>query len=368
MLRTTRTRPGRLLAALVAIGATLSACGDGEPDAEPEATEEATEDAGSDSEEPEETEDDGAAEADEEVTLSFAHSYGTEHPHHRCGVQAVADKVAEADVGLTIEVFPNSQLGGDADRFTSVMSGDIDVDLQGSSALSATYEPIGLLDVAYAFDGADHIFSFFDSEDSAELRGNFEAETGTKILDIWFFGMRHFTANSPIRTPEDLQGLRMRFPDSPTYLANAEALGADATPVAFEEVYLSLQQGVIDGQENPIPTIAQMNFVEVQDYISLSGHQAGAQLSVIGDAAWERLSTGQQETLEAVFDEVRLENRECIDQAEADLLAEWEETGAIEIVDDVDVEAFRTRAEDYFRERFDGFTLETYETIRASAP
>src|SRR5690606_3028093 len=119
----------------------------------------------------------------------------------------------------------------------SVMSGDIDMDVQGSAALGSAYEPIGVFDAAYAFDDADHMFSFFDSEASDDMKQGFEEATGAKILDVWYFGDRHFTANQPIRTPEDLSGLRMRFPDSPIYLANAEAMGANPTAVAFEEVY-----------------------------------------------------------------------------------------------------------------------------------
>nr|MDT0665428.1 TRAP transporter substrate-binding protein DctP [Micromonospora sp. DSM 115978] len=152
------------------------------------------------------------------VTLSLANSYTTDHPHTRCGIQSVADKVNEQGVGLTIETFPNSQLGGDSDRFTSVVEGDVEMDVQGSSALAATFAPIGVLDVAYTFDGPDHLFEFFDSEATDQVKADFLEETGTRILDVWFFGMRHFTANSPIRTPDDLQGLRMRYPDSPVYL------------------------------------------------------------------------------------------------------------------------------------------------------
>lgn len=306
-----------------------------------------------------------AADADAR-TISFAHSYDTGHPHHRCGVQAVADRLAESGADLTIDVFANSQLGGDTDRFNAVMSGDIDIDLQGTSALAASYSPIGLFDTAYAFDGPDHLFAFFEGEESEQLRTEFEEATGTRILDVWYFGMRHFTANEPIHEPDDLRGQRMRFPDSPVYLANAEALGARATPVAFEEVFLSLQQGVIDGQENPIPTIDEMNFNEVQDYLSLTGHQTGAQLSVVSGETWEALTEEQQGALEAAFEGVREENRACIEQAEEELLDEWRETGQLEIIEP-DVDAFRERAVTHFLENLDGVELELFESARAAA-
>ncbi|GAA3756572.1 DctP family TRAP transporter solute-binding subunit [Salinactinospora qingdaonensis] len=298
------------------------------------------------------------------LTLSFANSYTEDHPHTRCGIDLVAEKVADADAGMTVETFPNSQLGGNTETFASVMSGDIDMDVQGSAALGSTYEPIGVFDAAYAFDDADHLFGFFDSDASDPLKDGFEEATDTKILDVWYFGDRHFTANQPIREPADLDGLRMRFPDSPIYLSNAEALGADATAVAFEEVYLALQQGTVDGQENPIPTIHSDNFDEVQSHISLSSHQIGSQMIVVSGQTWDKLSTEQQEVLQRAVSETRAENRACIEEAEAEILDEWAAEGTIEVVDDVDVEAFRTQARAYFRENLDGRSLEFYESFQ----
>lgn len=344
---------GHWLAALSATAILLAACGGG--GTQSESGSEAT--AGSE----------GPA-AGGATELSFAHSYTTDHPHHRCGVQAIADTINEQDLGITIEVFPNSQLGPDADRFTSVMEGDIDIDLQGASALSATYEPIGVFDSAYVVDGPDHLFEFFDSDESQQMQQDFLEQTEARILGPFFFGMRHFTANSPIRTPDDLNGLRMRFPDSPVYLRNAEALGAQATAVAFEEVFLSLQQGVIDGQENPIPTIASLNLPEVQSHVSLTGHQTGSQFVIISDTVWQRLSSEQQDALQTAVDETREENRTCIEEDEQQYVDEWQSSGAMEIVDDVDRDAFRTRALDYLDQNIQGPERELYDAVRASAP
>ncbi|ASR36705.1 tRNA modification GTPase [Prauserella marina] len=301
------------------------------------------------------------------VTLSFANSYTTNHPHTRCGIQAVADKINEQDNGVTIETFPNSQLGGDAARFTSVVSGDVDMDVQGSSALAASYAPVGVLDMAYAFDDADHLFQFFDSPGATELKENFARETGTRILDAWYFGMRHFSANKPIREPADLQGLRMRYADSPIYLENAKAVGASATAVAFEEVYLGLQQGIIDGQENPIATIAEMSFDEVQSHVSLSGHQTGSQLIVVNENSWRKLSAEQQQALTTAVRQTRVENRTCMEDEEEKVLGEWRENNGPTVVEDVDRDAFATRAEDYFNRTLSGEQLTLYQQVREFA-
>ncbi|GAA4912305.1 DctP family TRAP transporter solute-binding subunit [Streptomonospora salina] len=301
---------------------------------------------------------------DGSVTLTFSNSYTEDHPHTRCGIDLVAEKVDEAGVGMTVDTFPNSQLGGNTETFASVMSGDIDMDVQGSAALGSSYEPIGVFDAAYAFDDADHLFGFFDSDASDTVKQDFEDATGAKILDAWYFGDRHFTANEPIREPADLDGLRMRFPDSPIYLQNAEALGADATAVAFEEVYTALQQGTVDGQENPIPTISSKSFDEVQSHVSRTSHQIGSQMIVVSGETWDGLSGEQQDALQQAVSETRAENRACIEDAEAEIVDEWKAEGSVEIVDDVDTEAFRTQAREYFGNNLDGKSLELYEAFQ----
>jgi TRAP-type transport system periplasmic protein len=314
-------------------------------------------------------ESDGGGGEDGTVELSFSHSYSTEHAHHTCGAQVMADELAANGSGIDLQIFPSSQLGPDGpDRVAAVAAGDIDVDIQGSSAISALYEPIGALDAAYVFDGPDHLFQFADSPAFDEMAADMLAETNIRILDVWFFGMRQFTANRPIRTPADLQGLRMRFPDSPQFLQNAEALGASATPVAFEEVYLSLQQGVIDGQENPIPTIADMNFDEVQSHVSLSGHQTGFVVAIIGEQTWQSLSAEQQEALQAAITGARAGTRQCLEDAEQEILTEWEQAGQPTVVDDVDRDAFSAQAEAFFASNLEGDKLALYQQVREIAP
>lgn len=302
----------------------------------------------------------------ETQTLDFAHSYPEDHPHNRCGATVVQEAVSGE--GVEIEIFPSSQLGGDTDRFTSVMSGDIAIDLQGSSGLAATYEPVGVMDMAYAFDDVDHLFSWFDESEAAQqMKEDFEAETGAKILDVWYYGDRTFSATEPIRTPDDLTNLRIRFPDSPIHLQNAEALGAEPVAVAFEEIYLALQQGTVDGQENPVTLTAQNSFDEVVDYVSLNRHSVGSQLVVMSTDAWESLSEEQQTALTDAVREARGQNLECAREAEQQVLDEWEAAGTPEVIEDVDVEAFRTKAQEYFLDNLEGRQLELYQDILDSA-
>lgn len=336
-----RGRSAALVACLVALPMGLAACGGDDED--------------------------GGDGAGGDVTLQLAHSYTETQPQHRCGAQVIADEIEKADVGVTVEIFPASQLGGDADRIASVVSGDIDIDIQGASALGAVYEPVAVLDAAYAFDDSDHLARFFDSEASDDLLQGFEDETGVHTLGAWSAGMREFTANDPIRSPDDLDGLRMRFPNSPQFLLNAEALGAEATEVAYEELFLALQQGTVDGQENPITNIAASSLQDVQDYISMSNHQANSNLVIIGADPWGGLSPEQQDALTAAVDAAEEQVPQCVAEDEEKTLAEWEESGAIEVVDDVDVEAFRSQADAYLRDNFDEDQLAVYEAVRGEA-
>ena len=347
-------RPRTLVLALSALLVLTACTSSGSPSAEPSASTSA------------DTEASATPAAQEEVELSLAHSYQEGQPQVECGANVIKEQVEAAGVGITIEIFGASELGGDADRIQSVIAGDIDMDIQGASALSAVYAPMSVVDGAFVFDDSDHLYNFFTSDASAALTEGFEAETGVHILGAWNTGARQFTANVPIRTPDDLAGLRMRFPPSPTFLLNAEAMGAEAVEVAFEELYLALQQGTVDGQENPITNIDAINLDEVQDYISLSSHQLSSNLVIIGEA-WNELSTEQQDALSAAVEEAMVQEPECAAEAEEELLAAWREGGEMEVVEDVDREAFRELVEPFLRDNFDDAQLEVLEAIRSTA-
>ena len=159
----------------------------------------------------------------------------------------------------------------------------------------------------------------------------------------------------------------MRFPNSPQFLMNAKALGADATEVAYEELFLALQQGTVDGQENPITNIAASSLQDVQDYISMSDHQANSNLVIIGadlgralrgaaGRARRRRSTRPRSRCPAASPRTRRRPSPS-----------GRTSGDMEVVDDVDVEAFRTQADAYLRDNFNEEQLAVYEAMRGEA-
>jgi TRAP-type C4-dicarboxylate transport system substrate-binding protein len=184
---------------------------------------------------------------------------------------------------------------------------------------------------------------------------------GVRVLDTWVYGSRHITSNRPIRHPDDLRGFRLRLPAARVWQASGEALGASPMPVAFAEVYMALQQGMADGQENPVPTIQAMGFHEVQKCLNLTGHIQSSIQILVNEQVWQRLNAAQQDALLQTLCELGREVQAGTEREDREILAAWREKEVLQIVDDVDVEAFRRRAREYFAEGFPFSSL--YQTI-----
>ena len=311
-----------------------------------------------------------AASENKPVTISVATSQPEETPNYYCGVELLQERLEDADIGFTVELYPASQLGPDADRFPLVQAGDIDIDLQGASALSSTFEPIGVVDATYAFDDVDHAFKWID-EGSEDLFNAFHDSTGVKIVDGWFFGSRTFTTKDvKVTSPDDLAGVPIRFPNSPQFLANAEALGVtNPVSVAVEEVYSALQQGIAVGQENPIVATHSQSFDEVLNTVILNNHNVGIHWLLVSDKTYEKLSPEQTELLESTLHEIRSENRTCVDEATEEILDEYRADDSKTVIEteDIDMDAFISQSEDFFGTYFKGDALEAYKAIREMA-
>jgi TRAP-type C4-dicarboxylate transport system substrate-binding protein len=304
------------------------------------------------------------------VTLTVSLTQNEQTPNYYCGVELLKDRLEGADLGFTVELYPSSQLGPHADRFPMVQAGDIDIDLLGGSELATTFAPIEAVDAAYAFDDVDHAFSWMD-EGSEDLFAAFHDATGVKIVDGWLFGNRTFTTKDvEIRSPEDLKGVPIRFPNSPGFLANAEALGVDSpVSVAVEEVYTALQQGIAVGQENPIVATHSSSYDEVLNVAVLNNHNVGIQFAIVSDKTYEKLNDEQTELLENAIHEIRGENRICVEEETEEILDGYRDNPDFTVIeqDEIDMDAFISQAEAFFNDYYSGETLDAYKAIRASA-
>jgi TRAP-type transport system periplasmic protein len=290
----------------------------------------------------------GAAPDDGVTRLRLAHIYDLRAPTHACGATEVARRVREADVGLEVTVYPAAQLGNEGELLEQLATGQLEMAIAGPSFLATWHELIGAFDAAYAFDDADHLLAVANGPVGQELWDALRQRHGMRVLHTWFYGERHITARKPVRRPEDLQGFRLRMPDARVWLATGEALGASPMPMAFTEVYLGLQQGIADGQENPITTIQAMGFHEVQTHLNLTRHIQSSTQLLIAERVWQRLNDAQRSALEEAAQAAGIEVRACIERGDEEILARWRRDGALRIVEDVEVEAFRARARKHF--------------------
>ncbi len=281
-------------------------------------------------------------------TVRFGNHYEPAHPNNSCGAELMQKLVNDADVGLSLTVYPAAQLGTAPQMIEQLAIGELEMAMGSPADLGAWYSDMSVLDAAYAFDDFGQVQEFLDTPEAEQLFQGVLDAANARILGVWLYGTRHVTANKPLRTPADLEGLRIRAPDAPIMLANVEAMGGRATPMAFGEVYLGLQQGIIDAQENPLPSIQTMKFNEVQDYLMLTGHMVATTLIMVSEPYWQGLSEEQQNALKAAAEQAADPVRKCIEQQEQEILAKWQETGEMTVVDDLDLDAFRKRAQEFF--------------------
>lgn len=252
------------------------------------------------------------------VTLKWAHGYETSEPFHT-QAEAMAQKIKTATAGrVEIQIFPASALGGEADYSKKLASGEIDMAYIGINVLSRDYAPLGVVGFPFLFSDPDHVRRFLVSPVFDELRKGYEAQSRNHLLAAIYYGARHVTSNKPVNTPKDMQGLRLRVPDAPTYKLFARSMGATATPMPFAKVYDALKNGEIDAQENPLPTILAKKFYEVQKSVTLTGHMYDMLGIVISPGAMQRMSESDRTIVndvirkDAVWASVQIIARELV--------------------------------------------------------
>ena len=302
------------------------------------------------------------------VRLRLAHVYEVKSPTHAFGTAHLAERLAATGVGLDVTVFPAAQLGSEAELLEQLVAGELELTIAGPSFLAMWYPEIGAFDAAYAFRDLDQMLEVAQGDLMRPLWDEMRKRYGVRVLDTWVYGSRHITSNKPIRHPDDLRGFRLRLPAARVWQASGAALGASPMPVAFAEVYMALQQGMADGQENPVPTIQAMGFHEVQRYLSLTCHIQSSVQILVNERVWQRLDTAQQDALQEVIRDLGRAVREGTQREEREILAAWREKEVLQIIDDVDVEAFRRRAREYFADGFPFSALYRAITSGQAAP
>src|SRR5947209_5304587 len=255
--------------------------------------------------------------------LKFAHVYETSEPYHTYAVWAAGEIAKRTSNKYTMDVFPASQLGNETQINQSLSLGTVDLIYTGQAFAARTYPPLSIGGAPYEFRDFEHWKKYSDSPVLAELMEGYFKKGGNKPIAAFYYGVRHTTANKAINKPEDMKGLKLRVPDAPLYIMYPKVVGANATPIAFAEVYLALQNKTVDAQENPLPTILAKKFYEVQTHVNLTGHITEMLLAIVGGHVWKQLSDADKKTFETVFKEAAAKSNTAIVKAENDLVSDF---------------------------------------------
>ncbi len=228
-------------------------------------------------------------------TIRFGHVDPAEWQSSKKGAAALIFKnIVEGETGLTVELYPAGALGNEGDLVQQAQEGLTQV-VMVSGAMSKICPAAQVLDIPYVFSSATVAWDVLDGPFGKELADHCLEQTGLRILAYGETGFRNFTNNTrPIKTPEDMAGLKFRVQPIPLYVEMVKGLGGEPTPIAWTELPTALSTGVVDGQENPVGVIYNNNLHKLQKYLTLDGHVYGADYLLINDAFFQSLSPAEQ--------------------------------------------------------------------------
>jgi tripartite ATP-independent transporter DctP family solute receptor len=268
-----------------------------------------------------------AAPAFAQTKLKWAHVYETSEPYHKWSVWAGEEFKKRTNGKFEIQVFPASSLGKESEINQGLQLGTVDIILTGASFAATSFPRLAVSYYPFTFRDADHVIKYSKSDVFKELTEGYKKATGNTVTALTYYGARHATSNKLFTNCDQMKGIKIRVPDAPAYTALPRACGANPTPIAFAEVYLALQNGTVDAQENPLPTIEAKKFFEVQKNIILTGHIADSLLTVVSPSTLAKLSPAEQKILFDVTQEAAEKATNDIRKREGELVDEFKKKG-----------------------------------------
>ncbi len=264
----------------------------------------------------------------------------TTHPQVQM-VERIAASVKEKSGGrVEIQSFPNGQLGSGKDMMDSVVSGALFMTTDGAAAIGSLLPQLSVIEAPYLWKDAAHMAKVTGSDVFKKMNDELASKRGLRMLACTYYGKRHLTTGTKeVKSAADMGGFKLRVPPVDTFRAMAEAWGAQATPINFNELYLALSQGAVDGQENPLPTIASAKLQEVQKYLVLTGHIITPRLIIANEAALKGLADADRAILdEAIAEAVVWQDGEL--SAQEGSLVDTLKGGGMTVIEP-DLESFR---------------------------
>ncbi|MCL4761615.1 MAG: sialic acid TRAP transporter substrate-binding protein SiaP [Burkholderiales bacterium] len=301
------------------------------------------------------------------VTIRWGDVVPASHPSVQMIERIAADVKAKSGGRIVIQAFPAGQLGGSRDMIDAVANGAQQIVTEGAANFGAWVPSISVVEAPYVWRDAAHLQKAMSGPVGQKFNETLVKARGMRILGTTYYGTRHITTTSKeVRSPADLAGFKLRVPENDVFKAMAEAWGAKPTPMNFGELYLALKQNVVDGQENPLPTIKSGKFDEVQKYLVLSGHIITPRLVVVNEAFWQGLSAADRRLLDdAIRAGIAWQDEELGKQEKA-LVDTFRQAGMTVITPDAN--AFRApvlaRVPKMFESKWGAGTFEAIQAIR----
>lgn len=273
----------------------------------------------------------------ETITWKLGHLSNKEHPWHKTAVKFAELVKEKTDGKLKIEIYPNEQLGSEVEVLNSIQDGTVDMTISGESMQNWAPEA-ALMAVPYAFESEEHVKRVVEGKIGQEIEDAIKEKVGVTPLYYHLRAPRNLTSNEPIKTPEDLEGFKMRVPNVPLFMDAWSAAGGSPQAMAFSEVFTAIQQGVIDGQENPVDLIHSASFYEVQKYVNKTEHVRSWIYVVVGNEQFNSLSKKMQTAVKEAAQEAQKYGMKLYKDSTAKYTKMLKEEGMKFV--DVDQEAF----------------------------
>ncbi|CUH80860.1 TRAP transporter substrate-binding protein [Tropicibacter naphthalenivorans] len=279
----------------------------------------------------------------QDMTLKLGHLANEDNPWHKASVKFGEELSALTDGRIAVEVFPNESLGKEIDLINGMQLGTVDMTITGESLQN--WAPMAaLLAVPYAYKSIEHMDEVASGEIGDQIKAQIIEKVQIRPIAHFARGPRNLTSNRAITSPDALNGLKMRVPNVPLFVDVWKALGANPGPMAFSEVFTSLQNGTIEAQENPLALIRSASFAEVQSHVNLTQHVRSWIYLTIAESTWNKLSADDQAAVMEAAARAQAYERELFDASIAADRAYLEEQGMTFV--EVDGAAFQAKAKD----------------------
>jgi TRAP-type transport system periplasmic protein len=279
-----------------------------------------------------------AAQAQTTIKIGYAN---TKESHLGVGAAVFCDEVQNKTSGrYTCQHFPSSALGGEREMTEGLQIGTIDAANLTTGPLGNFVPEVRILDLPFLFRDYEHARKTLDGAIGNDLLGKFTSK-GLVALAWTENGFRHMTNNKrPINRPADAVGLKMRTMENKVHIEGYRAFGIQPTPMAFPEVFGALQQGTVDGQENPIPVILASKFSQVQKHLSLTSHVYSPAVLMLSPRLWAKVSDADKAVFQEAARKAAAAQRKKVNDDETNGVAQLEKSG-MSVVRTVDGQAFR---------------------------